>query len=212
MMWFRFLFVIGVLEASACGSSMLVGSGGSGGTGGVDGGSGGAGGAAGGPPGSVMFVLSAPPPGSFCDELSCNGGSAHLSITTADGQTVDLSGGSCGAMDCTSCRLLICPQVAIACPAAQGVPYTGGTWTWDGAYAGASTCGASHVTCSETKYAAPGHYVARFCATPGSVVQPDAGLPVCVPAGQPECTELPFDFPASTPVSITLATPAVGQP
>ncbi len=235
MMRLRFFLLIGALQVGACGSSPLMpstgsggteggtggtpatgGSLGAGGTGATGGGTGtggaiGAGGAAG-SPGSVKFVLSAPPPGSYCDQISCQFGSVpHLSITRPDGSTVNITQTLCGTTDCDSCAPLLCPELAVLCPAPQGIPYTGGTWTWDGSYLAGATCGASHVACSDRTYAPAGRYVAHLCATPGSVVSQDAGLPACVSAGPPVCVQASFDFPGSGTVAITLPAPSVGQ-
>ncbi len=51
-----------------------------------------------------------------------------------------------------------------------------------------------------------GTYVARFCATPGTLGTSDGGPPVCTPTGPQECVEVPFAFPSSQPVVITLPT------
>ncbi len=234
MMRLRLLVLIGALQAGACGSSTLVPSTGSGGadageTGGQvgtggrfgTGGAIGAGGAVGrggapgtggaaGSPGSVTFVLTAPPPASYCDQITCPAGGTteHLTIITPQGEALDTTPTLCGITDCNTCSPLLCP---LLCPAPEGVSYTGGTWTWDGSILQGAVCGASRTTCSERAYAAPGRYVAHFCATPGSVVPHDAGLPTCVSAGPAVCVDTSFDFPGSGTVAITLPAPGVGQ-
>ena len=161
-------------------------------------GTGGGGGGTSGAPGSVTFVLATPPGVPFCDQLSCAGGPTHLSITGPDGNVINTSTGLCGTMDCATCQQLACP---LLCPAPEGVVYTGGTSTWDGSYLATSTCGTEYTACSQPRFAAPGRYVAQFCATPGDVTQPDGGvLPVCTATGPTQCVQVMFDFPSSTPV------------
>ncbi|MES1166074.1 MAG: hypothetical protein ABUR63_09965 [Verrucomicrobiota bacterium] len=201
------------LASAACDASRLDDSSGSGGAAGGHNGTGGSGrggaGGTAGSPGSVTFVLATPPGESFCDQLSCGSVTTHLSITGPDGQVLNQSTGRCGTTDCTTCEQLACPTIAILCPAPEGVVYTGGTTTWDGAYQATSTCGMGHTTCSQPRFAAPGRYVAQFCATPGDVTQPDGGFfPTCAATGPVQCTNVAFDFPSATPVQLTL--PAAG--
>ena len=185
------------LAAGACEASKLDGDGtGTGGTSGL-----------GGSPGTVAFILTTSPSHSYCDQLSCWGGTAHFSIATADGQPVNSygSGAPCGTADCTTCIQYECPEIgAIACPAPSGVAYTGGTMSWDGSYFAMSTCGSTKMACGTTRYMPPGRYVAEFCATQGEVTQPDAGPPVCTATAAQECTQASFDFPSATPVQLTL--------
>jgi hypothetical protein len=186
--------LLGTCALGACGTSSLTGSTGTGGGSGL-----------GGSPGNVTFVLATPPSIPFCDQHTCSGGGEHLSILMTDGTALNWPAGGivCG-MDCSTCRELACPEVAIVCPAPEGVVYTGESTSWDGSFIATSSCGSAHVACSESRYATPGHYVARFCATPGSVSQPDAGLPVCSATGPAVCTETTFDFPGAGTVQLTL--------
>lgn len=187
------------LTLAACGSSSLTGStGGRGGTGGS--------------PGTVTFVLTTMSDGAFCDQLTCGGGNQHLTITTPSGDVLNWPGGvGCGT-DCSTCRQLACPELAIACPAPEGVVYKGGTVTWDGSFNATSTCGAANTSCLAPKYAAPGSYVARFCATVGTVTQPDGGLPVCNTNGFQQCTETTFDFPGAGTVQLEVFVPEPQSP
>jgi len=190
-LWVVVLF--GSLTLGACGASSLTGSTGTGGSSGL-----------GGSPGSVTFVLATPSSLAFCDQLSCTGGGQHLSIQTTDGTALSWPGGIVCGMDCATCRELACPELAILCPAPEGVVYTGGSATWDGSFIAQSTCSAAHSVCSESRYVTPGRYVAKFCATPGTVSQPDAGLPVCSASGPLVCTETAFDFPATGTIQLTI--------
>jgi hypothetical protein len=97
----------------------------------------------------------------------------------------------------------------IACPAGKyGVSVDSTTTTWDGSYTEQDSCapsvGALAVSCTASKFATPGTYVARFCATPGTLAPTDGGAPYCTTTGYEECVEVPFSFPASQPVTITL--------
>jgi hypothetical protein len=197
--------------STACGASKLDDSSGSGGgAGGTTGTGGSSAGGTAGSPGSVTFVLTTSSDVRFCDQLSCASRTTHLSITTLGGQAVNWPAGECGTTDCMTCRQLLCPLAAVLCPAPEGVVYTGGTSTWDGSYLATSTCGAAHTSCSQPQFAAPGRYVAEFCATPGDVSQPDAGFfPICTATGPVQCTQVAFDFPSSTPVQLTLPGPVL---
>jgi hypothetical protein len=201
------IVLLGVATLAGCGTSSLTGStglGGSTGTGGTPTGGSGGGGSAGGSPGTITFMLTTPSSVSFCDQLTCGGGNQHLSIFTADGTELSWPAGSGCGVDCASCSPMPCPQIAILCPASEGVAYTGGTLTWDGSFTATSSCGTAHTTCTGPRYAAPGSYVAKFCATVGTVSQPDAGLPVCSSTYPTVCTEATFQYPAAGTVLISL--------
>jgi hypothetical protein len=176
--------------AAGCGSSQLGGPGGTG---------------AGGSPGTVTFHLTVAGGAAFCDQESCGGAPQHLSIMTSTGVALPTpTTGNCGTTSCTSCQSFLCPEVAIVCPAPEGVAYTGEDQTWDGSYGATSTCGASHLTCQETKFVLPGRYVAQFCATPGAVTPGDGGPASCDATASAQCTETTFDFPSPSAVTLTL--------
>ena len=67
----------------------------------------------------------------------------------------------------------------IACPAGNyGVAVTDYDVTWDGSYVESGACepsGASPPLMPDAKVAPAGTYVARFCATPGTLSTPDGG-------------------------------------
>jgi hypothetical protein len=195
------------LASGGCGASKLddpSGSGGSGGAAAGTGGSGGSGGSAG-SPGSVTFMMTTPGSLAFCDQLSCAGGPTHLSIKDAAGVAIHWEAGRCGTTDCETCQQLLCP---LLCQAPQGVVYTGGSVTWDGSYLADSSCGSAHTSCSQPRVVAPGRYVAEFCATPGDVTKPDGSyLSMCTATGPAQCAQVPFDFPSSNPVQLTLPAP-----
>jgi hypothetical protein len=147
----------------------------------------------------------------FCDQVTCGAGNQHLSILTPAGDSLDWPGGvGCGT-DCSTCRDLACPALAILCPAPEGVIYKGGTMTWDGSFNVTSTCGAAQTSCVQPRYATPGQYVAKFCATVGTISQPDAGLPVCNITGQ-QCVQTTFDYPTAGTVPLQVFVPAPQSP
>jgi hypothetical protein len=74
---------------------------------------------------------------------------------------------------------------------------------WDGAAVSQSTCG-NKMTCYQPGFVKAGHYVARMCATPGTIIPSDGGLPTCTATGPVECVEVPFDIPGSSTVEGTL--------
>jgi len=152
--------------------------------------------------GTVTFVLTMPTDFSFCDQVSCSEPlPQHLTIQTPDGEMLSWPAGTCGTTDCGSCAPLWCP---VACPVAHGAPYTGETVAWDGSYLRASTCGASSTTCAQPRYAAPGPYVAQFCATQGTIDQSENGLPTCTNTASTICTTAPFTYPSAEPIQIEL--------
>jgi hypothetical protein len=63
-----------------------------------------------------------------------------------------------------------------------------------------STCGMGN-SCYQPNHVAPGRYVARMCATPGTLSPPDAGFQsTCTASGPAQCADVPFDYPGPTPV------------
>ncbi|HXJ19329.1 MAG TPA: hypothetical protein VMT03_03780 [Polyangia bacterium] len=183
----------------------MTGSTGTGGSTGAGGSTGTGGATSLGSPGQVTFVLTTPPATSFCDQHTCGGGNLHLSILTTDGTEIGWQGADYCLPSCDLCNPVACPLLAIFCPAPEGAAYTGETATWNGIDTNNNlTCGDAHMTCSSTKFWQPGGYIARFCATPGTVSQPDGGLPVCSATGAPVCSDTPFSFPSDGTVTLTL--------
>jgi hypothetical protein len=179
--------------AAGCGSSQL----------------GGQGGGAGGSPGTVTFHLTVADGGAFCDQYTCTSGIPdHLSILTAAGVSLSQAPGNCSTTPCSSCQTLYCPATSAVCVAPEGIAYTGEDRTWDGSYGTTSTCGASHTSCSETRFVVPGRYVAELCATPGTIAPADGGPGNCNATGPAECTQTTFDFPSASVVNLTLSVPA----
>ena len=136
---------------------------------------------------------------SYCDMTSGCSGPVHITILDAAGATLDVSTPECATICSTSCRPLLCPE--IACLAPHGVAFTGTDLTWDGTVYTMSTCG-SGTACYAPKKAAAGRYVARMCATPGTVTTSDAGVfeSKCTATGAQQCIDVPFDLPGPTPV------------
>jgi hypothetical protein len=130
---------------------------------------------------------------------------------TASGEPLTLGSVGCG-LDCATCAAIPCPETpVIACPAGNwGTGVTDYSLTWDGSYTVSGSCepsGASvAISCTGSRFAPAGDYVARFCATPGTLGTTDGGATVCTATGQQECVEVPFVFPSSRPVIITLPT------
>ena len=191
----------GGTTASGTGGSATGGRGGAIGTGGTPG--------AGGSPGTVTLQVVLPSGETFCDENASCSSTQHLTLTTASGQPLALNPVGCG-VSCASCAPIPCPEVpVIACPAGNyGVAVTGSTFTWDGTYSENDACeptGASvAINCVAQKIAAPGTYVAQFCATPGTLSPTDGGGQLCTPSGASECGSVEFTFPSSKPVVISL--------
>ncbi len=205
--------------AGCLGGSLGGGTGGMHGAGGVPGsggvpatggafGTGGTGGSA--SPGTVTLQIVLPPGRTYCDENPSCIGTQHLTVLTASGQPLSLGGGIGCGVSCDTCAPIPCPEVpVIACPAGPfGVSVQGYAFTWDGGYTDQESCSPTNTTvaqsCFASKFATPGTYVARFCATPGTLAPTDGGAPYCTSTGSQECMEVGFLFPASNPVLITL--------
>jgi len=197
---------------SPTGTGGSTSSGGTTGAGGIPG-TGGVPGTGGSSAGTTTFRLTLPPTQSFCDENPSCATTQHLWILDSTGQALTL--GSVGCMlQCGSCTYPPCAELPIiACPAGNfGVAVTDSDFTWDGSYVQNGSCSPNGpgagvaLTCVEGMFALPGMYIARFCATPGTIDTPDGGTPVCTSTGPQECVEVGFAFPASQPVVITLPT------
>jgi hypothetical protein len=158
--------------------------------------------------GSVTFHLVVPSTLSFCDEFTCATGlPQHLRISASGGQPLALQAGNC-TTSCSSANVCMNQCPAVACVVSQGFAVTTADQPWDGRYQGPSACGAS---CLVPTYAPPGTYVAQFCATPGTLTMPDGGQPVCTATGAEVCGPMvPFTFPSSTPVELTLGAADAG--
>ena len=76
--------------------------------------------------------------------------------------------------------------------------------SWDGSIYPTSTCG-NNVSCYQPGFAPAGHYVAKMCATPGTLKTAANGITsTCTATGPVECVDVPFDFPGASPVVGTL--------
>lgn len=198
-----------VLALAGCSGESL-GSGRVGGTGGTGStGAGGAGGSASTSPGTVTLQLALPPGQTFCDENPSCGVTQHLWVSTSAGALLSLGSVGCST-SCSTCAQVPCPELpVIACPAGSyGSAVTDSSFSWNGAYIESSSCensSAVAISCVASRFAAPGIYVARFCATPGTLSQPDGGgQPLCTPSGAQSCVDTSFAFPSSQPVVIAL--------
>jgi hypothetical protein len=162
----------------------------------------GAGGSSGvaGSPGTVTLRLSLPA-ATYCDN-HC-GSPPHIRIFTSDGQEVQPGEPYCSVL-CDSCKTALCPP--ITCPAGGGY-VDGAELPWDGRVYERATCGASGTACYRPTFLPPGKYVARLCATPGTVSASTDGYPTfCTPSGVQQCIEVPFDFPTAGVVAGSLPT------
>jgi len=171
-------------------------------------GSGGPGGSVSKSPGTVTLQFMLPDGETFCDENASCSVTQHLWVSPSAGSPLMLGSYGC-TTSCSACQPIACPEVAlIACPAGNsGAAVTDSTFTWDGSYAENGSCenAAGSIACVAFKFAAPGMYVARFCATPGTLTQPDGGVqPLCTPTATQSCVETAFAFPSSQPVVIAL--------
>jgi len=156
-------------------------------------------------PGMVTFKLDLPSTRSFCDQVAtCGTGVYHVSFSDVAGHGFTLSPGFCATLCSGQCTPQACP--AIPCISAGGQAVTQIQESWDGAYYEPGKCG-SGFSCFNRRYVLPGRYVAHMCATPGTLVQGDAGPPNCTAVGPPECVDVTFELPG--PPTIERALPDV---
>jgi hypothetical protein len=174
-------------------------------------GSGGTGGSRSTSPGTVTLQLALPPGQTFCDENPSCSSTQHLWVSTSAGAPLSLGSVGCST-SCSTCVQTPCPELpVIACPAGNyGSAVTDSTFTWDGSYVENGSCensSAAAIACVASRFAAPGNYLARFCATPGTLSRPDGGVqPLCTPTGAQICVDTSFALPSSQPVMIVLPT------
>jgi hypothetical protein len=153
-----------------------------------------------GSPGTVTLRLSLPA-ATYCDNFC--GSPPHIRIFTSDGQEIQPEAPACSVL-CDPCKATLCPP--ITCPAG-GRTVDGAELPWDGRVYAASTCGAGRTACYRPTFLPPGKYVARLCATPGTVSAATDGYPsFCTPNQVQQCIEVPFDFPAAGVVAGSLPT------
>ena len=149
--------------------------------------------------GNVTFELAVSATKSYC-ATSTNCSAADLvAVLDGDGNPVRRGVVDCAAVACDTCAAPGC--LGIDCPS-RGEPVTEQRLSWDGAVNVQSTCGAMMTSCSGRAYVRPGKFVARMCATPGTLTAGD--VPECVPSGPPACVDVPFEYPSSAVVRGTL--------
>ena len=186
--------------AVACSSGSGSGAGGSGGQAASSGsggqsGSGGSGGSSatgGTSPGTAKLTFKVSSKRTYCAQADCNGNSSHISIKDSSDKTLRLSPGDCYT-PCDTCKMLPCPGAACQ---QMGVAVNGDQMIWDGRYFEASTCG-QEANCLNKKYAAPGKFTARMCATPGTLAKDQFDVAQCTASGPQECVDVSFDFPGT---------------
>lgn len=145
--------------------------------------------------GNVTFDLAVGATKSYC-ATSTNCSTPDLfAVLDADGNPVRRAVVDCAAVDCDTCAPPGC--LGIDCPS-RGESVSAQRLSWDGAVNVQSTCGAKMTSCSGRAYVRPGEFVARMCATPGTLTA--GAVPECVPSGPPECVDVPFEYPSSAVV------------
>jgi len=153
-------------------------------------------------PGMASFKVTVAPGSAYCDEESWCDTNRHFAIREQAGTWIDIGPPPCAPTCSVSCVQPPCPGAACI---RSGMAYVGGQYAWSGAYYDRSTCGAG-LQCFTERFLPAGRYVARACATPGTVVTPDggAGNPKCAKTGEVECVEVAFDLPSTGPVELVL--------
>jgi hypothetical protein len=155
---------------------------------------------------TIDFQFKLPANTSYCDQTMGCTSPTHFTIMTTQNSmmtpqdyALPISTPIC-ATSCSSCQPMLCP--AIACIAPHGVDITAvpPELQWNGTYYQSSICGAGNA-CYASLTASAGHYIARMCATPGTLSPPDAGFQsTCTASGPAQCVDVPFDYPGPTPV------------
>jgi hypothetical protein len=153
-------------------------------------------------PGTVTLRLLLQSPETFCDQVQPCGGSTHVAIRTDNGHWLRTETGWCATPCSKECPHPACSTIACAGPGA-GVEINEIEQTWDGAYLESSYCGDT-IACTMPRFALPGHFVARLCATPGALGTSSAGPPTCSVLAPSKCVEVPFDLPGPGLVEATL--------
>ncbi len=152
--------------------------------------------------GKVTFrmVPGADLPEHYLCDAGC--GTGWLTITDADGASAFPIFSSCGSASCESCEILPC--VAAAC-LPMPLTATGSELSWSGTYFAPDTCGAN-MACQRQDCVPAGKYKAKACAavSAGSA----NGGPGCTPKADAKlCTEVEFDFPSASEITLVLKNP-----
>jgi hypothetical protein len=185
-------------SAGAGGSIVTNGGGSSGGTAGA--GSGGVS-ATGGCSGAPVTFQVMPAPNTvthWCLGHPTGGCSGWFDIRNSVG-SLEL-GSYCG-VSCDTCTFEQCPP--LTCLGPTELTDQGVTQSWNGTYVTSSTCGASATKCDLTTCAV-GQYTINVCGFPN----PDPGSPDgCYQASSTtnsSCVSVPFEYPATAPIVVTM--------
>ncbi len=169
-----------------------------------------------GAPSPVTFRMIAAPGASFCGSNCSNVPLVTASWLTilAPGATTPLTVSRGCFPTCDECQPIACvtakaaprpppdssvpPPSDVGCAPPQLLQPEGETYTWSGALWASGQCGAAGYSCvSLVCGTPPGKYVARMCASRGSLEGPDSGPKHCSPEPTLTCVDVPFDYPAT---------------
>ena len=150
------------------------------------------------PSGSITFRMLPSPdlPHDYLCDAGC--GTGWLSLTDAEGAMAFSIFSACGTASCESCELTPC--AAAAC-LPRPLTATGSELIWTGTYLAKDTCGAN-MACQRQACVKPGLYKAKACAAINGGASP-TGI-ACTPKNEQLCTEVAFEFPATTTVKLVL--------
>jgi hypothetical protein len=96
---------------------------------------------------------------------------------------------------------MACP---IVCAPAQELTTAGATQTWNGTYYLSGTCGAQSMACLSPQCAPAGRYAAHICGFPNPAPEAGYGCGQSTSSTNTTCVDVPFDYPSSTPIVVTL--------
>jgi len=128
-------------------------------------------------------------------------GSCSSDWLTISSQSGDLTLSGMCRTPCDTCQFMACP---IVCAPAQQLTTAGATQTWNGTYYLSGTCGAQSMACLSPQCAPAGRYSAHICGFPNPAPEAGYGCGQSTSSTNTTCVDVPFDYPSSTPIVVTL--------
>jgi len=134
-------------------------------------------------------------------------GSCSSDWLTISSQSGDLTLSGMCRTPCDTCQFMACP---IVCAPAQELTTAGATQTWNGTYYLSGTCGgygsksAQSTACLSPQCAPAGRYAAHICGFPNPAPEAGYGCGQSTSSTNTTCVDVPFDYPSSTPIVVSL--------
>ena len=153
-------------------------------------------------PGTTVNFQVVPAPNSptqWCLGMPGSCGGQTMTILDASG-ALGLS--SYCQMACETCTMNLCPPLACLLPVE--LTNAGSNYSWDGTYVISSNCGSSATACMAKRCAAPGRYQFRACGFANPDPTSTSACSTAPSTTTQTCTQVTFDYPATTPVVVTM--------